>query len=233
MRLEAERHLELAATHIAVAESGDAKRAAYEKAADEILAARVADSDLSLREVGRRIGKSDHWVRTLLTWAAAPESQTPFARDPENDFRARHEERKIPTEPADRLAMAKTLLEDPKVVEGVLATPSVASRRVENAVHEKNVGREREVERRRRAEHEMAEASAPPLSAHMARMVRQIHEWAGGLAALVDDLDELPAGRGRELVAEAIEDLGREVERWRAKLQRPALEIIDGEAKSA
>jgi hypothetical protein len=62
------KHLEAAAAYIAVAESGDAKRAAYEQAADEILAAQGEDPKLTQRQIGAAIGKSQTWVRELLLW---------------------------------------------------------------------------------------------------------------------------------------------------------------------
>jgi len=63
---DAEAHLLAAAEFIAIAESGDAERSAYEHAAIEIEAAMQDDPSLTQREVGRRIGKSDHYVRRLL-----------------------------------------------------------------------------------------------------------------------------------------------------------------------
>ena len=69
MKATATEHLKAAAAYIAAAE-GD-KRAAYKRAADEIKAAQKDDPSLTLTEIGRRIGKSRDWVRTLLAWREA------------------------------------------------------------------------------------------------------------------------------------------------------------------
>src|SRR5262245_66212021 len=55
------------------------------KSADEILAAQKADPSLGQREIGKRFGHSQAWVRDILKWAAAEHSSTrssPFAREP-------------------------------------------------------------------------------------------------------------------------------------------------------
>lgn len=212
----AEQHLATAAAYIAVAESGDAKRAAYEAAADAILAAQADDATLTQAEVGRQLGKSRSWVVQLLAWRRSGDVHVhPFAA---GDAQQRYRERQVPTRHDDRVEMAATLLADPTVVEGVLATPSVAQRHVENAVHE------REVERRqkgREVAQQQREDAALPLPAHMAAMVLRLREWASGLAELVDDLDDLPEGRARELVGEAAAELEYQAGRWRERLHHP------------
>jgi hypothetical protein len=227
-------HLEAAAAYIAVAESSDAKRAAYERAADEILAALAEDPALSQAEVGRRLSKSPGWVGKLLGWRDGRVSgDTPFARDPQDDFRARHEARKVPTRHEDRVEMAETLLADPEVVKAampkLLAEPSKSRRFVEQAVSRRNADeRKRQIEEATRRR----DATAAPLPAFMARMVAKMNDWSGSLAGLYDDLDELPEGRGRELVAETAAELARQAQRWVDRLERrPQLEVIEGQAR--
>jgi hypothetical protein len=78
----AQQHLDAAREYIAVAESEDAKRTAYEHAADEVLAAMAADPTLGPKAIGKQIGKSHEWVRKLLRWrTSANPSWSPFTRD--------------------------------------------------------------------------------------------------------------------------------------------------------
>lgn len=76
--VEVERHLAAAVEYIAVAESGDAEKSAYEHAADEIIAAQAEDSTLSNVEIGRRVGKSRDWVRLLVQWRTNGDDVAPF-----------------------------------------------------------------------------------------------------------------------------------------------------------
>lgn len=62
MTKDAERHLTKAVGYVA---KGDGF---YAQAADEIMAAQKADPALGYREIGKRFGRSDKWVRTLVTW---------------------------------------------------------------------------------------------------------------------------------------------------------------------
>jgi hypothetical protein len=82
-RQDAEGHLAAAAEYIKIAESGDAARAAYAHAADEIIAAQKDDSTLSNYQIGRHLGRSESWVRTLVRWRTTADSSTdsPFTRE--------------------------------------------------------------------------------------------------------------------------------------------------------
>jgi hypothetical protein len=230
VRREAETHLEKATAYIAVAESGDAKRAAYEQAADEILAAMADDAELTQKAVGERIGKAQAWVSKLLKWHDEGHIGLPFSN---TEAAIRYQQRTIPTRHEDKIEMAEKLLADPKVakaaVQKVMAKPSHSRRVIDHAVHDANA-------ERRRAERERAEQrradGALPLPAYMATMVLKMDEWSGSLAALVDDIDELPEGRGREMVSEAAARLARQAQRWVDRLERrPQLEVIEGQAR--
>lgn len=76
MNREAERHLDKAEGYLG---KGDGW---YAKAADEIIAARVADTTLGYREIGTRFGKSDKWARSLVTWrtSASPDTHVDWQR---------------------------------------------------------------------------------------------------------------------------------------------------------
>lgn len=78
-----EGHLAAAAEYIAIAESGDAEKSAYEHAADEIIAAMGEDPSLTFSEVDRRLnksGKSDYSGK-LVRWRKSGRTSTsPWAR---------------------------------------------------------------------------------------------------------------------------------------------------------
>ena len=63
------------------------------------------------------------------------------------------------------------------------------------------------------------EGSETPLPPHMAKMVAKMNAWSRSLATVVDHLDELPEGRQRELVLEAIRSLGEQAQRWLDRLE--------------
>lgn len=74
-----EQHLASAAEDMAIAESGDARRAAYERAADHIIAAQKANPVLTLREIDRRLSWSDGRASKLVRWRTSEgSSPTPF-----------------------------------------------------------------------------------------------------------------------------------------------------------
>jgi hypothetical protein len=81
---EAETHIESAIKYVKIAESEDASIAAYEQAADSIMAAQKADPTLSLSEISRRMGRGHDYAGSLVRWRTS-ESRThkassPFAR---------------------------------------------------------------------------------------------------------------------------------------------------------
>jgi hypothetical protein len=223
---DTDRHLEAAKAAIAVAESGDSKRAAYEQAADEILAAFAADDTLTQMQVGERIGKDRTWVGKLIRWRQTRDPDPlPFARNPDNDFRARHEARKVPTQHVDRVEMATKLLADPEVAKGVMSTPAAARTVVQEAVREHNQSWKQTRKRQR-------EAGAVPLPAIWVRLTSKVGEWSSmlhfyrrELAKITDDDLAGLNNYGRERVAKTLvqfndrlADLQLEVNRWRYAL---------------
>ena len=108
------KRLDRAREFLAIAESGDAKREAYKRAAEEIAAhkAETGDSDASL---ARMIGRKQPFVSKLLKWrdtgfAAA----TPFLMDPQATQRAAQSHAKrVLSDPTSRKELLDSL--DPEV----------------------------------------------------------------------------------------------------------------------
>jgi len=235
-KASASKHLEAAASYIAVAEAGDTKKVAYEKAADEITAAKVDDSSLSNVAIARQLGKSESWVRDLLRWRAADShvraSTSPFADPP--GVRARQNERRVPTRHDDRVEMAAKLLQDPQVMKAAIPAAMKENTKTkatfDKVVYDHNAERRRKD--RERAE-QKAKDGALPLPAYMARMVEKMNEWTMALSSITDDdLDGLPDSRAKELVAQAAEALEQQAFRWSNRLrQAPNLTVIDGKSR--
>lgn len=79
----------------------------YRKAADEIIAAKQADSTLSNRAIGERIGKSRDWVRLLVQARTNGDEVAPFAKRPTDDSgAAKRVARERPEELADAIESA-------------------------------------------------------------------------------------------------------------------------------
>lgn len=104
-------HLAQARECIAIGDAADAKTAAYEAAADHIIAAQREDTTLSYREIGRQVGKSDVWVGQLVRWRTTANAPSqPFSR-PEGET-----ERRDQSTTKGVLATA-----EPEVVERIVA----------------------------------------------------------------------------------------------------------------
>lgn len=231
--MNAQDHLDKAAAFIAVAESGDAKIAAYVQAADEIIAAQKAEPGLSLREVDRRLGRGVGYARMLVRWRDGDRTHPPFGGPARNEARYRQQERQVPTEPEDRVDMAHALLEDEAVVEQIFAKPSLASRRIERAVEEKQAAqRQRDREDRIRLD----EAKAVPLPAYVAAMLVKLREWKLDVRRLRPYLDELTEREQQTSVADAHRALIFELEANVVALDPPPElgdDVIDGTVHDA
>jgi hypothetical protein len=75
-------HLETAREYIAIAESSDSKRAAYEHAADAVRAWIHEDPARSYRDVDRQLGTSEGYAGRLVRWRTSEDPGLPFARTP-------------------------------------------------------------------------------------------------------------------------------------------------------
>lgn len=120
-------HLAKARDYIAIAESGDAKNAAYMSAAIEI-----RDASVSIREAQDFLGKNKEWVRRLLKWAEKFEwggedpSHPPFGGPEENE--ARYER-------ADRRKVEDIISERPEIVaEAIAKAPAETQRKLADEI---------------------------------------------------------------------------------------------------
>jgi hypothetical protein len=143
---------------------------------------------------------------------------------------ARQEERRMPSRHEDRVEMATKLLADPEVAKAAAKTvldPSTkAGRLLSQAAYDQDAEKR---QHRRELDEQSRARSALPLPAYMAKMVVKMDEWSLGLAGLYDDLDSLPEGRGRELVANSARSLAVQAQRWVDRLEgKPDLRVIEG-----
>jgi hypothetical protein len=108
------KHLERAREFLAIAESGDAKREAYMRAAEEIAAHR-ADTKESMSSIAILLGCSAEKVRKLMQWRDTQyKAATPFLMDTQATARAAHSHAKrVLSDPATRQALLNDL--DPEV----------------------------------------------------------------------------------------------------------------------
>lgn len=211
----------------------------------ELAAEAVADG-MSRREYAAAIGKSESTVRRwVITWAKYGAESTPhrprFADAyatvetgsdelvTRTDVGRRTAERQVPTRHDDRVEMAAKLLDDPEVAkavaERVVTDSSLSNRLITQTVLVSDAAKRR---KSREQAKEMRQMGALPMAAHMSTMMLKMHEWAGGLAALIEDLDDLPEGRSRELVLEAARHLAKEAQRWVDRLEgEPNLRVIE------
>jgi len=220
-----------------ILKAGNNPRESWTLVADKIIAARKADPDATQREIGQRFGEGQSWVSEVITWRTKRYRalDTPFAGKINWEDRKQRIATQTPVKHADRVEMAAKLLNDPKVakaaIKTVMDTPSPARAAIDKVMYDQRATKrqkERDWAEQRRS------AAALPLPAYMARMVEKMNEWSLGLAGLYDDLDELPDGRGRELVAKAAGQLAEQAQRWVDKLEgRPDLRVIEGKASRA
>lgn len=227
MRPAAEKHLEEATAYIAVAESGDAKQAAYRKAAEAIEAAKIVEPSLTHREIGRRLGKDPNYAGRLLDALSRARDTGEFRIDWGRKDR-------------DQVGAEKVAREQPKAfVAAYQQAPPKVQRQIAKQIAAdpfiaQEVSRHNAQERKRQIDEANREraAGAAPLPVYMARMVVKINEWSAGLAGLVDDLDQLPPGPGRDLVLDAVVELERQAQRWVDRLEQPTgLVVIEGKAR--
>jgi hypothetical protein len=178
----------------------------------------------------------DLWLRAYdesLTKVGQASRLTPESVQLRSDRRVA--ERVIATAPVeDRVEMAAKLLEDKDVAretfKTVIANPSYSRAAFDRAAYERNAEKRRKD--RERAE-QRAIDGAMPLPAYIAKMVEKIGEWSLALAALVDDIGELPEGPGRDLLLRVVTEHDRQVHQWLDVLEvsrRPELTVIEGKA---
>lgn len=232
MRAVAEKHLVEAAAFIAVAESSDAKLAAYRKAAEEIEAAKQADSSLTNREIGGRIGKGHAYVGRLLNALDRARSSGEFQIDWQRGDREIVGTEKVAREQPE--AFVRAFNQAPPKVQRQIAQQMVAEPSPGRRFIEQEVSRRNAKERKRAFEEAQrkAKATAAPLPAFMSRVVLKVNEMAASLAQLRGDFAALPEGRNRELVVHALKQLDEQIARILVEMDEapPELgeDIIEG-----
>lgn len=80
-------HLQRAREYIAIAESADAKRDAYERAADEIIAWVREEPTRTYRDADKSLGRGNDYTGSLVRWRTSGGPGLPFARRPADDSR--------------------------------------------------------------------------------------------------------------------------------------------------
>jgi hypothetical protein len=227
MKPAAERHLEEATAFIAVAESGDAKQAAYRRAAEEIEAAKLADPSLSNSEIARRIGKAYSYPARLLDALSRAREGGEFRIDWQRKDRDQTGAEKVAREQPD--AFVRALNQAPTKVQRQIARQIAAEPTPTRRFLEQELSRRNAEERKRQIQEasRQRDATAAPLPAYMSKMVVKINEWSAALASIEPDLESLPDGRGREMVLDALRELARQTDRCMARLA-PADDVIEG-----
>lgn len=122
MNTQAEQHLGRAEGFLA---RGDEF---YGKAADEIIAAREADSRLTWREIGERFGKGDDWPARIVAWRTKGAAPSPFMEPGRETTDVRGTKRVLREAPIEQVAqIVEALPEERKeqLTEAVLADPDM------------------------------------------------------------------------------------------------------------
>ena len=112
--------------YLAIAESEDSKREAYKAAAEEI-AAHIAETGDSLRQVARNLQVADVTVGKLLRWRdeGYPEGTTPYTLPDQNGSKptdraaVSHTRKVLKERPAEVAADIAKAMEDPEVAKAI------------------------------------------------------------------------------------------------------------------
>lgn len=217
-----ERHLDAAREYIAIAESGDATRAAYAHAADEILSAQQSDSALTYASIARSLGRSHKYVVTLVRWRqSGSETATPFSHGGQSEHRRgsdRAATKRIARErPAD---FAEAFEQAPaearrEIAKQIAKSPDV---RVEVAKHEADVVH-KPTPGRKTDKHVLWEFEADLDAAY--RKLRQAFEKLGGVDQPGDSEDILAQIERLRQIVDVIDEAyrtGKSIDTWAAEL---------------
>lgn len=223
-----------AAAFIAIAESGDAKREAYERAADEILLARREDPTLTWRQIGARLGRHERLPRELVAWReegreGLPHSDAAHGRD-RNAVGARKIAREQPDVFADAFAKAPPE-QQRKIADAIASTP--ARKVLREATEDDQDRRARE---RMEAANERKGQIGTPLALYRQRLIRRFDDWCSGLRWLRDELGDLPSeqlqialDQHRRLLDQTQENIGA-IEALMDVTQATPEDVIEGTA---
>jgi hypothetical protein len=197
-------HCQNARDHLAVAESGDSKTAAYRRAAEEIEKA-ILEDNLTHAQTAKQIGKSETYVRILLkALYQSRAADKEFVIDWSSGTNKRSELALRPAIPArrdDKVELATQLLNDPIVAQRVLDSRTRASSNIHTAVTNRNTeNRERLHAFRER----QRQAGAVPISGLHTKIADTIGGWSNALMDIEDDLVESRDQIGANIVATAL-----------------------------
>lgn len=127
MNDQAKGHLVKAKAHLAKGDSW------YHKAAVEIIAAQKADPTLTNVEIGKQFGRSENWVRKIVTWGTNPTAPSPFAEPDRDTPDVRGAKRVLAEAPLEQV---ENMLSGVSVQRrAALATSLVAQGDVAEAIH--------------------------------------------------------------------------------------------------
>ena len=211
-------HLETAAAYIAVAESGDSKRVAYEKAADEILSAMTQNPMLTFAEVAAHLGKSQPWVRQLLKWRKEGHDHAlPFSNV---EAAQRYRERQVPTALPDKIEMVEKLLADQKVAEQVVQRAEVGARYMARAKEAKDAEWMATQRQNKPAEIILELQQQVPM------LVEKLQDIHADFRAMVPDLKRITNLSDRRMLTRMIYDFRGTLDQWLEALSDPA-DVID------
>jgi hypothetical protein len=212
-----ERHLLAAAEFIAVAESGDAKRAAYEHAADEILAAQEEDPKLSLREIDRRLGRVSPYASKLVRWRkSGAQEPHPFGGEEREESRIRWQAKRAASERPD--AFVEAYRQAPPAAQQQISTQLAQEPTVRIAVRKRDTettSQRQPSPVKSRADHTLYEFESRLVSAR--RDLREALALVDKLDAAGDDEDILALLRDCEgLLSAATEAYtsGKSIDTW-------------------
>lgn len=186
-------HLEEARKFIAIAESGDAKRAAYVAAAEEIAA--ELQLRTSQRAIARAIGKDESFVRAIIRWRESGyEADTPWLSDEKATSRAAISHTKATLRDETKTKSVLEGLTDDEVEQ---VAQSVETERVNRKLYpdriKPTVGqadravRKQQTERLKDNPHEAAARVGSHLGSIRAAVRAGIHEYQDFLALVEDE----------------------------------------------
>lgn len=204
-------HCKAAKDHIAVAESGDSKMAAYRRAAEEIEQA-INEDGLTHRQVAEQIGKSHvHVMRLLKALVSARTTGSEFVIDWESGSNKRSEiATTVPKRLSDQVRMATELLARPRVAEAVIRSKTPAANAVKRAVRTDDYDTTRRLMEMSR---QGREQTTRPISGMLAQITLKLQTWAAELVAIEPDLVEARDTFTAHGVAVALRDLANQCNR--------------------
>jgi ParB-like chromosome segregation protein Spo0J len=223
------KHCQIAKTAIEVAETTDAKMAAYKWAAEEIEKA-IDQDGLTQRQVAEQIGKNQSYVQRLLKALMRTRiTKSDFYVDWQSGSNRRADiATTVPKKLADQVKMAAELLARPHVADQIVRSRTSASSNVQQAVSKKNA-EDRDAFMRmaeRRRQHQ-----AVPIRGYHARIIQKLQEWAGEIVAIEPDLVESRDAFLAHGISVALRDLASQCARIADRIDQDTDAAVEGKAR--